>query len=228
MAQKLYSAVASALPQACVLCAAPAGRALVCAACTATLPRLADPCPGCALPARPPARCAQCAAHPPPWRRATAALRYAFPADELVQALKYGGQVALGAYLGALVADAVVAAGAPQVDLVVPVPLAAARMRERGYNQAHALARAAALALGLDCRAVLVRTRASPPQASLPLAARGANVAGAFACAGPVAGRRLALVDDVMTSGATLAAATGALLAAGALSVDVWVAARTP
>jgi ComF family protein len=116
---------------------------------------------------------------------------------------------------------------------VLPVPLARARLRERGYNQSWELARRLARALGLEARAdALVRLRDTARQLHLPRAGRGANVADAFvvapAHAAWVRGAHVALVDDVLTTGATARAATRALRAAGAREVELWVAARTP
>jgi predicted amidophosphoribosyltransferase len=116
---------------------------------------------------------------------------------------------------------------------VLPVPLARGRLRERGYNQSWELARRLARALALEARAdALVRLRETARQLHLPRGARGANVVDAFvlapAHAAWVRGARVALVDDVLTTGATARAATRALQAAGAREVELWVAARTP
>ena len=125
------------------------------------------------------------------------------------------------------------AKGHAGIELVLPVPLSARRLRERGYNQAALLAARLAARLGLPCEArALVRPGDTAQQHGLPRERRAANVRGAFAvaprAAGALHGRRVALVDDVMTTGATLAAATHALLDAGAAEVRVWVVARTP
>jgi ComF family protein len=234
-----HALLRSGLPQRCVLCAGAAGTALVCASCARGLPRLASPCPVCALPSGAAglaggtaATCGACLGHPPPYAATLASFVYAFPVDRLLQALKYGGRVALADYAGAELAATVAAALAadgpgrrPQV--VCAMPLAPARQRERGFNQAQELARHVAAALGLPLAAPLERRRHGDPQAALAWSARVRNVAGAFTCTGDVRGMRIALVDDVMTTGATVAAAATALLDAGAAAVEAWVVART-
>ncbi len=130
----------------CYLCRGTA-RAVLCAECDADLPRLDGPlCPRCAGPSPRGETCGRCLADPPSYDATTAALAYAFPADALVQALKFRGELALAPLLGELLASRVSAKG---VDLLVPVPLAPRRLRERGYNQALEIARQVAAATGL-------------------------------------------------------------------------------
>ncbi len=230
-----WSAVALArlaLPQRCELCVAPSGGALVCGACEAALPRIGAACPVCALPSARGEVCGACIRRPPPFVASVAALAYAFPTDRLLQRLKYGGRIALAQWAGAVLASAAVASLArrdrrDRPAHVVPLPLAASRQRERGFNQAREIAVHVARDTRLPLASPLVRVGAGPPQASLPWAERHRNVRGAFAVRSDVRGARIALVDDVMTTGATLAEGARALVAAGALAVECWVVART-
>lgn len=164
---------------------------------------------------------------------------YAFPWDQLLLGLKFGDRLDAASLLAlrlsrALVAEGVMTGEPP--DLILPVPLSAERLRERGYNQAHEIARRLVLPPRSSaserqsrlCARTLLRLRHTEQQAQLPLAARRRNLHGAFAVVKPVHGLRIALVDDVMTSGATLREAALALRRAGAADVQAWVVARTP
>jgi ComF family protein len=203
----------------CFLCRG-AARAVICGDCDAELPRLTQPlCPRCALASPRGETCGRCLTEPPPYDATVAALAYQFPADALIHALKFRGELALAPFLGSLLAQKI-----RQVDCIVPVPLSSERLRERGYNQSVEIARAIGRPIELD---VCIRTRHSAAQTELPLAARGRNVRGAFLCARPLDGKSVAVVDDVMTTGATLGEIAATLKAAGAARVVNWVVART-
>jgi len=221
-----------ALPQRCELCTAASGGTLLCAACSTALPRTTAACPTCALPSHGGVPCGACLSHPPPYDAAFAALVYTFPVDRLLQRMKYGGRLALADWAGGELAAAVAPTlGARRPDerphAIVALPLAPARQRERGYNQAHAIAVRVAAETRIGLAAPLVRVSCGAPQAALPWEARLRNVDHAFAVRADVRCARLALVDDVMTTGATLAAASRALVAGGAARVECWVVART-
>jgi ComF family protein len=207
---------------ACFICRG-AARGTLCESCDADLPRLVDPsCPRCALESPSGALCGRCLAQPPHYDATLAALAYAFPADALVHALKFRGELALAPLLGKLLLEKI---SSRSVDCVIPVPLSGRRLRERGYNQAVEIARhLGAAKLEIDACA---RERDAPPQAGLDREARRRNVRGAFRCTRSFAGERVALVDDVMTTGATLDALAMALKNAGAASVTNWVVCRT-
>jgi ComF family protein len=161
------------------------------------------------------------------------ALRFAPPADDMIRQLKYHGVLANARVLGVLLAQAVDERVCVLPRLLVPVPLHGARLRERGFNQAAALARYAGRMLGIPyAPAVVRRVRDTPSQTSLSVTERHRNVRGAFAVNGPRALRRLlgaghvALVDDVITTGSTVAELKCLLLAAGVGKVTVWAVAR--
>jgi ComF family protein len=186
-----------------------------------------------ALIGRPRPQCGRCLQTAPPLDRTVAALDYRFPWDGLLQHFKYHQALELRESLLERLNSALTAAEVDAPDWLLPVPLSGARLRERGYNQSHELARALARRRGLRCDTdLLLRVRNNAAQAGLKLDARAANVRGVFAVeplrAEKLYGTRVALVDDVMTSGATLFELARVLLQAGVMSVQAWVVARTP
>jgi len=150
--------------------------------------------------------------------------------DRLVTGLKFRGELACARVLGTLLARHLVAADTRLPLAVVPMPLHAARLRERGFNQAEAIARHVASRTGVPLETSLLhRLRATAPQTTLNTAERRRNCAGAFAVRpGRHCPARVALLDDVMTTGSTAAAAAEALRAAGARHVELWVCAVAP
>ncbi len=163
------------------------------------------------------------------------ALRFEPPADELIRRLKYSGVIANARVLGGLLAQAVRKRGETFPGLLVPVPLHDARLRERGFNQALAIARFAGRSLGIaHARHLVRRVRDTPSQTGLGLDDRHRNVRGAFGIASDRARARLraaahvAVVDDVTTTGSTLEAVKALLLEAGVRRVDLWAVARAP
>jgi ComF family protein len=225
---RALQAMASLLPQRCALCGGHAGATVLCEPCRRVLPALPPACPVCAQASAGHVVCDRCLHKPPQFAAAIAAHAYAFPLDRLVQALKYEHRLELAVPLGDALASALRdASGACEgVEAIVPLPLARERQRERGFNQSIEIARVVARRTGLPLARLLARTAHAPPQASLPWRERVRNVRGAFACTARLDGRRVAILDDVMTTGATLDAAAVALLAAGAARVDAWVVAR--
>jgi len=206
----------------CFVCRG-ASRELLCDICRQELPRLGDElCPRCALPSPAAAVCGRCLSDPPAYDATIAALVYDFPADTLVHALKFRGELALAPLLGSLLSASI---GSWSVDRVIPVPLSAVRLRGRGYNQAVEIARHVARGkLDVD---VCVRRGDAVPQTELPWDERRRNVRGAFGCRRALTGATVAVVDDVMTTGATLDELALTLKRAGAARVVNWVVTRT-
>lgn len=203
---------------------------VLCAPCSADLPYLARPrCPRCALPAPGGNVCGRCLADPPNFDATIAVFAYSFPADVLVQGLKFRSELALASLLSDEL-QAELRAGPPEaVDLIVPVPLHDLRLRERGYNQSMEIARGLAARLDAPLAPDLCdRVRNTAAQLDLPWKERRENVRGAFSCRRAVEGKRVAVVDDVMTTGATLSEVAFTLKKFGAARVVNWVVARTP
>ncbi|MCA1798490.1 MAG: ComF family protein [Xanthomonadaceae bacterium] len=175
-----------------------------------------------------PGECGPCLRRPPPQSATVAAFAYAFPVDRLLLKLKFGNSLPPGRVLGELLAIAV-RSTAPTLECpeaIVPVPLHPKRLRERGYNQALELARPVARALRIPVLRACRRTRNTPPQSTLAGPERRRNLKDAFVAEPQVAGLHLAVVDDVYTTGNTIAAVTRALYRAGAASVVAWCVAR--
>ena len=220
----------------CVVCRGWCDGAL-CAFCAARFAFHRPRCGGCALPLLaapddPDTRCVRCRLSPPPWSRVVTGVDYGYPWDRQLADFKFHQRLEpVAALLRPLLARLADVRG---TDLrVVAVPLSRERLRERGYNQSWELARRLARELGLaTCAQALFRVRDTGHQLGLHRSARGANLQGAFVVtprhAAWVRGARIALVDDVLTTGATAHAAVRTLRAAGARDVQVWVAARTP
>ena len=229
----------------------------ICRTCEALFPQLGVVCPCCAQPLGSEAPvprslaagdlhptvhaqltlvepCVSCLRQLPAFDRSYALYRYAHPIDRLVRDLKFNARLPLASFFaGVLNRDiaahrfAVARAGFAAPDLILPVPLPAARLRRRGFNQSHEIARRLRRPSNVDYRPRwLQRRRDAPAQSGLGAAARRANLRGAFAVNGDVRGRRGANVADVMTTGATLDEIARTLKDAGARTVENWIIAR--
>lgn len=224
----IRTAIERILPaQPCVLCGSMSHDGLWCAACDKALPYLDAPhCPVCALTTTGGEVCGQCLSKPPLFTGTTAAFSYAFPLDKLIQAMKYGEQLALAHAFAKKLAQRLDKTALP--DYLVPMPLHPAKLRERGFNQSLLLAATLARELDIsmlpDCCA---RVRDTPPQSALPWKERDKNVRDAFRCDADLTGKHIALVDDVMTTGASLNALAKAVHQRGARKISALVVART-
>ncbi len=215
------------LNQHCLLCADfNGGNIGLCAACLKDLPWHDAPhCPQCALTSNGEI-CGNCLKNPPFFDKTQSVLRYDFPVDALIQDFKYRHSLHLANTFSHLLLEKI--QQQPLVDLMIPMPIHTKRLKMRGYNQALEIARILAknLHIPLDYQSC-IRTKYTPPQASLPLKERVKNMQGVFECNKNLTGLNIAIVDDVMTSGASLNALASAIKKAGATKVECWVIART-
>ena len=222
--------------QHCLLCDEPCDSLLaLCSDCEGELPWLGSHCLNCALPLPCPGlTCGACLKRPPSFTRVEAAWRYSFPVDSLITRFKHQARWPLGRLLGELLSHHLQHAfseGLSKPDLLVAVPLSRQRLRQRGFNQAALLANWLSHSLQLPlAEHLLMRSHDTPAQQLLSAAERKRNLRNAFALRDPatVQGRHLALVDDVLTTGATAEAIARLLRKAGAARVDVYCMARTP
>lgn len=213
--------------KSCLLCGAIAGGDF-CPACYRNLPQLpASHCPVCLWPVPTNEICGNCLKKPPAFTRTLAALRYTFPADALIHALKYQTNLAIAPVLANLfIARLKTMETMP--DVIVPMPLHPIRLRERGFNQAMEIGRTIAKQTGIallpdGCS----RIKHTLPQTGLPWKERQKNIRRAFSCRIDVSGKHVAIVDDVMTTGATLNELAQVLRRRGATEISNWVIART-
>jgi ComF family protein len=227
--QRLQFAV---LPAHCLLCATRSDSLRdLCSPCAADLVRNRLACRRCALPLQTPAAlCGECLQRAPPFDAAFAPYVYAHPLDLLMMRLKFGRSLAAGRVLSELWTAATAELAPPRPDLLVPVPLHPSRLRERGYNQALELAKPLATAFAIPLAAnLLSRERATIAQTGLDAVARRRNLRGAFRVSSDAAlPAHVVVLDDVMTTGATLRECAVTLRRAGVSRVDVWALARAP
>ena len=219
------------LPRVCRLCGIEMNRDIdLCGPCERSLAWNATPCPRCGLPQPPGATgcCPQCINEPPPFRATITPLLFEGAVRRWIHGAKSSRGLGEAKLLGGLLARGVASAGAAVPDALVPVPLTTARLLRRGHNQAVLLAAPLARRFRIPVQhGNLRRRRGGRPQRGQSKSARARSVRGAFRGPGAAAGH-LAIVDDVMTTGATAAEFASTLLAAGAERVDVWAVARVP
>lgn len=210
----------------CLLCGA-AARDDFCSPCRESLPHLpSQHCVVCALPVTESAICGACLANPPAFDSSVAAVNYAFPVDALLHSFKYQANLAIAPVLAELLAARIDTDALP--DVIVPMPLHATRLRERGFNQALEIARHVSKKFRVPLLAAMCRrVKDTPSQTGLPWKERENNIRNAFECEADLAGKRIAILDDVMTTGATLNELAKVLRKRGATHVSGWVVART-
>jgi len=231
MFRRLLASAAASLPSQCAVCHAWPSEP-VCEACVQRFAQPVPRCRTCALPTTGGAsQCGDCVRHPPPLDACYCAVAYDYPWTDCVSQFKFRQHPGWAVALADLMRHAPwIEATLDDCDLVLPMPLSNQKLRERGFNQSMELARR--LSPAKTDAHLLLRIRDTAPQLALSAAARRQNVRGAFALeplrSAQVRGRRLVLLDDVMTSGASMFAAAEALREAGAARVTGLVLARTP
>ncbi|MGE0385336.1 MAG: ComF family protein [Gammaproteobacteria bacterium] len=215
--------------ESCGLCGAdlhPPARVL-CTGCFEDLPRAGPHCDRCGADLAGADTCGECLRRTPPIDHCLVALDYRYPVDRLIWNLKFRRRMALCVPLARCMEDRFRATATPLPDLLIGVPMHRWRMAARGFNQSQELARLLGVALGIDADPrALEKTRHTPAQASLGAGARRANLQGAFKVLRCVRGRRIAIIDDVLTTGSTVAEMARMLRAAGAVQVQAWVCCR--
>jgi ComF family protein len=229
----LFSRLLPSLPSLCAVCRS-WGEQAVCASCQGRYANVAPRCERCAL--RVPegvTTCGRCLKHPPAFDAARTGLDYAHPWSTLIARFKFHSGLELADALVAPLQKILLTDEHRRPDLLLPIPLSRERLRERGYNQAWEAARRLARLLELRCDAkLLLRIKHSRHQLDLPPDERAANVRDAFAVEplrhAELKGLHVAVIDDVMTTGATCAEAARVLKQAGAERVEAWALARTP
>lgn len=214
-----------------MLCTASKGDALgLCAECLHNLPwHKQAHCPQCGLASGLNQICGHCLKSTPAFDRTHALFRYEHPLDAMLQRYKYGHLLTMSETFGQMIADSIgTDTGNSLPDAIIPMPLHPQRLQERGFNQAVEIARVTGnrLQIKLDTQSC-TRIKLAPPQVSLPLKQRVRNMRGAFTCTARLDGLRVALLDDVMTTGASLNELAKTVKAAGASHVECWVIART-
>ena len=215
---------------ACVLCGAPAepGAESFCRACREDLPQFpAESCPGCGAPSERAALCLHCCASPPAYDACIAACGYHYPVDLMVKKLKYQARLDLARALSAPLLERLKPAPGPRPDCLIPTPLHRARQRRRGFNQAREIARILArnLAVPVD-DGLLRRHKPTAQQYELRPEQRARNVKGAFSLMKTMSYKNVAVIDDILTTGATAHEMARLLKDHGAEHVQVWCLAR--
>lgn len=201
----------------------------VCDACYVHLPFQENACNRCGQTiATQSDACGRCIKQTPPFDRCFCAFQYTSPIDEIIQAYKYSAHPEYAQKLALLFADEIISAGLPRPDVLIPVPLHRKRLFSRGYNQAALLSNHLAKILDIPCKTnALIKVNATAPQASLSLKARRRNVHGCFRLRKKIQGKHVAIIDDVLTTGATVSEISKVLKRNGVDYIQVWALTHT-
>jgi ComF family protein len=213
-------------PQSCMLCKCSRAEEVgICLACLKDLSWLSNAsCPQCGLSSHLSLHCGACLSVSPYFDETKALFSYDFPINAVIQQYKYQHQLSLAHTFAALMLKHF---KLKDTDLIIPMPLHPKRLKERGFNQSLEIAKLLSTSLNIPSRHVCERIKFSPPQASLPIKDRVNNMKDAFICNEDLTGQNIILIDDVMTTGASLNALAKAVKAKGASHVECWLIART-
>lgn len=220
---RLYS---NLLPIPCLLCGASCKTQPLCTDCIDDFPRLTNACPRCATPLAFTATCGHCLTHPPEQDISISLFSYQNPVDRLIAEFKYHGKLYLTEFFTDLMFEQLKNKSLPK--LLLPIPLHPRRLRERGYNQSLELAKSLSQKLNIPVsKQLLIRSRDTAPQASLPYDQRKRNMQRAFRLNHSSLPNHIALIDDVLTTGHTANAAAKLLRHEGVSTIELWTIART-
>jgi len=222
---------AALLPCQCACCGAPSGNELICSGCKDDLPWLTKACAICSLPLfgqdSPLLLCGECIKSPPPFDHVTTLFSYESPINHLIHQLKFAKKLSIARLMGEFLLQKIINQD-KKPDLIIPVPLHSQRLKERGFNQAHEIARYIAKPLGIPLMShQIVRHKNTVEQASLPFEQRKSNLAHAFSLRQKLQADYIAIVDDVMTTGYTVRALADLLRKNGVKKIAIWCCART-
>lgn len=215
------------IPTPCLLCGSNAQQSCLCLQCFASLPMLGQHCQHCAMPISLGEYCGQCLTKPPIRHRTHSLFRYTSPIDRLIGDMKYHGQLQLTDYFANQLSRYIQQKNETKPQLLIPIPLHPKRLRQRGYNQSVELAKTLSKQLNIPLdNTALIRIKNTLPQTQLPYSKRKQNMKSAFQCQQHSLPDRIALIDDVVTTGHTADMAAKACLKRGAKNVELWTIAR--
>lgn len=221
------------LPCPCVCCGANSGNELLCEGCKADLPWLTRVCVSCSVPLynapTSDLSCGDCLKNPPPFDQVIALFSYEFPINHLIHQLKFAKKLTIARVMGEGLLQKIQEQNTEKKpELIIPMPLHPQRLKERGFNQAHEIARIIAKPLKIPMNtSAIIRHKNTAEQASLPFSERKKNLSQAFLLREKITAKHVAIIDDVMTTGYTVRALADLLKAQGVERVDIWCCART-
>lgn len=216
------------IPRCCVLCDARINHEVeICLPCQQDLPLNTSTCSSCATPLTTVGLCGRCLLSPPPYERCIAPYQYHYPLDALIKALKFGGQLRYATQLGHLLLSHIEQQSSTKPDCLIPIPLHPDRLRERGYNQALEIARPIAKHFNIPIDTdSFQRHKATAPQAMLAYTDRANNIQDAFVKNKEFPYKHAVVIDDVITTGATIAEFCKTILQSSDARIEVWALAR--